>query len=561
MLRLIDYGRVSTDDQSEYGTGLETQRMEDDAYARLIGAVIVGYEQDPGVSGTIYPREGLERALRRIEAGEANGLLAHRVDRIGRKLWIPPVVFERLAAVGARLLTVQDGEVNDGNIMMFSIRCGMAQSDYQQIVSNMRAGKRRMAEKGFTPSRSTPPYGYHIVTKIEQGQVQENPGTYCIIEEQAEVVRKIFTLYASGMSMRGITGWLQDQGIATARQPRERAQGVWQRSTVQSILANPAYRGTVTWGKTNHRSRDKSTMTPEEQIRMKKPDGTYRVRVPAPLADHIHIAVPPIVDADLWERCQSRRAENRANTERSDRRHLLSGLLRCPTCGLRLTVQGSKGIGRITYYKCTTESAKLSEPCSTRKQLYPEREAKAALTQSMERLKDDPAFAAVAYAAHIEDPAPTGNSGDLETLQKKILELNAREEATVRAQISAIQTGARPEVYQQILTEIAQERQRLETKVAHMAVASVQRRKLQDIDVGTVARITAEAMLEVLASEVITTAEKNAALRRIVASMTPRAGGYEVRMRPFLEHDGAVHVQSMTMRWTCTGVEARFEGG
>jgi site-specific DNA recombinase len=193
--RVVIYTRVSTDDQADYGTGLETQQIECARYAERLGAVVVAIESDPGVSGTLYPREGLERALSLLESGQADTLLAHRVDRIGRKLYIPPLVHERIKAARCRLFTVDDGEVTDQNIIVLAVKSGMAETDYTNIVRNMKAGKRRRAEAGQMPARTWAPYGYRIVQKSEESQTgfqvvnQEPPATGIVTHVTATDVR------------------------------------------------------------------------------------------------------------------------------------------------------------------------------------------------------------------------------------------------------------------------------------------------------------------------------------------------------------------------------------
>jgi site-specific DNA recombinase len=522
-LRLIGHGRVSTDDQAEYGFGLDTQRVENTAYAAQIGAELVGYEEDPGISGTIYPRPGLERALKRIEAGEADGLLAHRVDRIGRKLWIPPVVYERLAAVGARLLTVQDGEVTESNILMFSLRCGLAQNDYQQIISNMKAGKRRLVESGLGLNRSTPPYGYHVRQKIERGIVQHDPGTYHIIEEQAVVVRQAFASYGAGLSLVQICKLFQQQGTATPRPPKVRITGVWQPATLRRILCNPVYRGTSSWG-------------------------------------DVQIAVPAIVDPGMWERCQELREENKSACWRRDRAHLLSGLLVCPTCGKRMKVRlgGVSSFGRYVAYRCAPTGGPNDPARPCRMVCHSERIVAAALVAVLTRISADPAFAAAAYAQYAGQEGEEGLVDQLQQAQVKLTHLHQREEATIKGQITALQTGARTEVYDRLLREIAVERAETEKRIAALAIASAHRRQVGSIDMGKVASTVAAELLEVVQAEELSEVVKNGLLRRLVQSIVPVEGGYEVRMRPFLTGQDAVPVTSVSIAVTGTTMSARF---
>ncbi|OWP40806.1 hypothetical protein CEG18_29285, partial [Pseudomonas nitroreducens] len=68
--------------------------------------------------------------------------------------------------------------------------------------------------------------------------------------------------------------------------------------------------------------------------------------------------VPPILaDAAQFERVQeclaSRRLQN-IEAKSTQVRTLLTGLLRCATCGKKLTLMSGKG-GRYQYYRCATK--------------------------------------------------------------------------------------------------------------------------------------------------------------------------------------------------------------
>lgn len=551
MLKLISYTRVSTEDQADYGTGLETQELENALFARRMEAHIVGVESDPGVSGTIYPRPGLERALQRIEAGEAHGLLVHRVDRVGRKVYIPALVFDRLQHRGARLLTVQDGEVTNNNILFFSVRCGMAQSDHQQLVTNMYAGKRRSAEKGKQPNRNSSAYGYHVFTKLEAGIHQELAGTYEVVDQQAIVIQRIFREYAGGASYQAICNMLQADGVPTASAARKRTISLWQPGTISRILSNPIYKGVAVWGKYRHEVRDKSKLPLEEQLAFRVREGVYRRKVLQPEEMHIHIAVPPIIDEALWEKCQDRRRENKLNTDRNDRRHLLSGVVFCPTCNRRLVVASGSTDSKNPYvgYRCRQTSAKAAAAAIVcEKKLHAEKAIFADLVDKLKQIASDPEFAAVAYADYVGAASSEDIAEQLQTARQRLEQLHATEEATTTAYIKSIELGTRAEIFESKLREISAERGRLEKQIADLSLSSIKQRRGESVDMGAIAQSVAAELLDVLCSDRITPIQKNGLLRRMVQSIYPKeGGGYEVTLRPFSEAQGAEKVVLVTV--------------
>lgn len=95
-MNVIEYHRLSTDElqrleEAEVRTGVHvepfaTQRQQTSGYCTAFGYVSVGVEEDGAVSTklSIEKRPGLWRALERIRAGEADGIVATKVDRISR---------------------------------------------------------------------------------------------------------------------------------------------------------------------------------------------------------------------------------------------------------------------------------------------------------------------------------------------------------------------------------------------------------------------------------------------------------------------------------------------
>ena len=84
--RAIAYLRVSTTEQALSGLGLDAQRSAIEAECARQGWDLVATIADEGVSGSKAPakRAGLADALDRIGSGEAEILVALRLDRLGR---------------------------------------------------------------------------------------------------------------------------------------------------------------------------------------------------------------------------------------------------------------------------------------------------------------------------------------------------------------------------------------------------------------------------------------------------------------------------------------------
>ena len=84
-LRALTYGRVSTGRQAASGLSLEDQKETLAAVVEQRGWTQVAHVTDPGLSGRkLENRRGLIRALDRLDRGEADVLVASKVDRVSR---------------------------------------------------------------------------------------------------------------------------------------------------------------------------------------------------------------------------------------------------------------------------------------------------------------------------------------------------------------------------------------------------------------------------------------------------------------------------------------------
>jgi DNA invertase Pin-like site-specific DNA recombinase len=86
--RIVGYVRVSTDEQGQSGLGLDAQRSAIEAAATARGWDIVQVVVDAGVSGATAfgARPGGGRALELVKAGEADAVVAAKLDRLSRSV-------------------------------------------------------------------------------------------------------------------------------------------------------------------------------------------------------------------------------------------------------------------------------------------------------------------------------------------------------------------------------------------------------------------------------------------------------------------------------------------
>jgi len=187
---------------------------------------------------------------------------------------------------------------------------------------------------------------------------RDAPARFEIDLGEAEIVRRIFRVYAAGQSMKAIAHQLNADGVPfpakdTKRGPVRRG---WAISTIYTILLNEKYIGVWVWNKTRF---------------LKDPDSGRRRPVPRPQVEWIRHDRPQlrIVDDELWRAVQSRLRQIRQGFGRPGgppnggalpmySRYLLTGLVRCALCGARMRAQTAvkrkrDRVYRAGWYRCS----------------------------------------------------------------------------------------------------------------------------------------------------------------------------------------------------------------
>ncbi len=85
-MRVLGYVRVSTEEQSDSGAGLEAQRRAIAAECERRGWQLLEVVEDAGFSAKDLKRPGIQEALRVLQEGDAKALVAAKLDRLSRSM-------------------------------------------------------------------------------------------------------------------------------------------------------------------------------------------------------------------------------------------------------------------------------------------------------------------------------------------------------------------------------------------------------------------------------------------------------------------------------------------
>jgi site-specific DNA recombinase len=286
------------------------------------GWEVVGVFADDAISGAAGigedERPGLSSALRLIETGQADQLLAESTDRIARHQGDAFAVRERLEFAGARLFTLLDGVVDDitGTIK------GLFDARFRKdLGARIRRGQRGAVSEGRSPAGLA--FGYRIANRLD-GKGGLVRGLREVVPAEAAIVLRIFREYAAGHSPRAIAERLNAEGVPGPRG------GTWRTSTIagdrvrqNGMLQNRLYAGVIVHNRTKKITDPKTRRTLIKAL----PESDW-VSEPA---EQLRI-----VDEDLWMAVQAmrRRFSQHQHPERARRaKHMLSGLAICGVCG------------------------------------------------------------------------------------------------------------------------------------------------------------------------------------------------------------------------------------
>ena len=228
-MRLVEYRRVSSQGQADYGNGLVTQRKADRAWARDNGHRIVKVCVDEGVSGTtpVTDRAGFICVMDTLAAGLAEGVLIPRLDRLARSVTIQEAALAALWACDYRVFAADQGEImpNDVDdpmrIAMREMAGVFAGLDRRMVVKRLRDG-RKAKEAAGRKATGDYAYGYEGAGKGRERDAAPR-------EDEQAALRRILGLRQAGQSYREIVSALEAEGF----QPRRAAH--WSPMTVRAI--------------------------------------------------------------------------------------------------------------------------------------------------------------------------------------------------------------------------------------------------------------------------------------------------------------------------------------
>lgn len=324
------YYRLSQEDERQgESVSIDNQRTILRKYAEERGFEIHDEYIDDGVSGTTFQRPEVQRLLDDAKTGVINTIIVKDLSRFGRNyIEVGQYVDYVFPAFGIRFIAIQDNvdtENRDSNAMeMMPIMNIFNEWHAANTSKKIRAVWKAKAKEGvFHGKKAT--YGYIKGTDEKR--------TFIIDEETAPIVRRIFEMYASGISPRRISEILNEENVPCPGQyafeklghkgkPGDRR--LWGQITIAAMLKNIVYIG--------HMPQLMSTsISYKNHKRFKKDQSEWVV---------VYNTHEPIISQELWDRVREReKSVAQGRKTATGYTHPLSGFLYCADCGCKMKLQ------------------------------------------------------------------------------------------------------------------------------------------------------------------------------------------------------------------------------
>jgi site-specific DNA recombinase len=320
------YARVSSDQQSEAKT-IESQVADLRTRIAETGATLSAELEfiANGYSGATLIRPALERLRDVAAAGGIDHLYVHCPDRLARNYAHQVLLLEEFLRAGVEVIFLnrEVGQTPEDQLLL-QVQGMIAEYERAKILERSRRGKRHGAQTGKVSVLGGAPYGYRYVTKHEGA----GAASFEIVWEEARVVRQVFEWVGRDRCSIGeVRRRLEAAGEGTRS-----GKTVWDRATIGGMLNNPAYKGEAAFGKTAI-----EPLRPRlraQRGRPLQPKHAYSHH-DVPVEQWLHIPVPALVDAALFDAAQEQLQENRqrARVPQRGAKYLLQGLIVCACCG------------------------------------------------------------------------------------------------------------------------------------------------------------------------------------------------------------------------------------
>lgn len=345
--RVAIYCRVSTMEQAEEGYSIGEQERLIKEYCINKGYEVYKVFSDAGISGKdIVHRPAIQELLKDATEKKFDMVMSWKINRLSRKLEDAIKIVNTLDRYGISYLSYSERfeSGTPAGKMQFQMMALVGEFERNTIAQNVKMGMKAKARSGEWCGGMAP-LGYRWVSMEGTENSSRKKSRLEVEETEAETVRIIYEMYASGKGYKAIVGYLNKRGYKTKRG------NAFSVAQLRTILTNPVYIGKVRFNvRRDWNEKRRNNINPNPII-----------------AEGIHEA---IISEKLWNQVQFLISQKSGKPSRIyDGEYPLTGILKCPECGAGMVISrvtnkkadGSKR--RLTYYACGQWKNKGSAVC------------------------------------------------------------------------------------------------------------------------------------------------------------------------------------------------------
>ena len=251
---IAGYARISVDEELDRdNVSIENQKsiLSDFVKTHFPNSTLTFFEDRDRSGYTFEQREGYQEMRRGLMSHKYDILIVKDFSRFSRRNSRGLVELEDLRDAGVRIISIGDNIdfPNDDDWLKIQFQFLINEMPVTDTSKKVRSVVKRRQEEGRWLCAA--PYGYIL----NKQQVFE------VVPTEAEVIRTIFKLYLDGWGYKKIANYLTDNNVPTPRMSecerraaagesvRRKTKAAWAIVTVQGILDNDFYIGTLRQGK------------------------------------------------------------------------------------------------------------------------------------------------------------------------------------------------------------------------------------------------------------------------------------------------------------------------
>jgi site-specific DNA recombinase len=237
-IRYFMYCRKSSEAEDRQVQSIDDQVRELKLIAERLNIEIVEIFVE-SMSAKAPGRPIFNEMLKRIRKGEANGILAWKLNRLVRN----PIDGGEISwllqqGVVEHILTYERSYYPGDNVLLMAVEQGMANQYVRDLSVDTKRGIRAREERGFP--NGVAPIGF-------KNDLLSEPGDrgWLVDEDKFSLVQQMLELYASGKySIRQITAIANNQlGLRTPRHKKQGGKELGLSYVAGTLLRNPVYAG------------------------------------------------------------------------------------------------------------------------------------------------------------------------------------------------------------------------------------------------------------------------------------------------------------------------------